>query len=85
MYLIEGKVQPDKLGSIPDAMWWSVVTLTSVGYGDVVPQTPAGKAFAGLVMLFQIGVIALPAGILAGSFMHRYRERQRTRQDIGDG
>ena len=44
MHLAEGQVQPDKLGTIPDAMWWAIVTLGTLGYGDVVPVTPLGQA-----------------------------------------
>jgi voltage-gated potassium channel len=46
MHLIEGKAQPDKFGTIPDAMWWAIATLGTIGYGDVVPITPIGRALA---------------------------------------
>ncbi len=68
LYWIEADVQPDKFGSIPRAMWWSIETLTTVGYGDVYPVTPLGKFIAGIIALAGIGVIALPAGILAAAF-----------------
>tara|TARA_Y100001960_G_scaffold316891_1_gene384485 strand:+ start:1283 stop:1468 length:186 start_codon:yes stop_codon:yes gene_type:complete len=51
------------------------VTKTTFGYGDVHPKTGRGKVLAGFLMLLALGVVALPSGILAGSFMHRYRER----------
>ena len=79
LYLAEGGAQPDKFGSIPRAFWWSVVTLTTVGYGDVFPVTPLGKLFSAMVAVAGIGLIALPAGILAGAFsetMQRRRERE---------
>jgi voltage-gated potassium channel len=68
MYWVEGGVQPDKFGSIPRSLWWAVVTLTTVGYGDVYPVTPAGKILAGAVSIVGIGVIAMPTGILAAAF-----------------
>lgn len=68
LYSVEREAQPDGFGSIPDAMWWAVVTLATVGYGDVYPITPLGKFFAGLVAISAIGLFALPAGILASGF-----------------
>jgi voltage-gated potassium channel len=68
LYTVERDAQPDKFGSIPEAMWWAVVTLATVGYGDVFPITPLGKFFAAIVALSAIGLFALPAGILATGF-----------------
>jgi voltage-gated potassium channel len=68
IYIFEHQQQPDVFGSIPSAMWWSMATLTTVGYGDVVPITPLGKIFGMLVMLLGIAMFALPAGILASGF-----------------
>lgn len=68
MFMVEGPGQPDAFGSIPRAMWWAVVTLTTVGYGDAAPVTPLGKLLAGLTALTGIGVIAIPTGILASAF-----------------
>ena len=68
LYWAEGDIQSDKFGSIPRALWWSVVTLTTVGYGDVSPVTPLGKVIAGLVAVAGIGLVALPTGILASGF-----------------
>lgn len=68
MYWAEGHIQPKQFGSIPRAMWWAVVTLTTVGYGDVYPITPIGKLVASLVALAGIGVIVLPTGIMASAF-----------------
>jgi voltage-gated potassium channel len=78
MYTVEQEAQPDKFGSIPDAMWWAVITLATVGYGDVYPVTPLGKVFSAIVALSAIGLFALPAGILAHGFaesLERRRER----------
>lgn len=76
LYMVEQDAQPEKFGSIPDAMWWAVVTLASVGYGDVVPITPLGKFFAAIVAISAIGLFAVPAGILAHGFTDSlYRKR----------
>ncbi|MFO1148497.1 MAG: cyclic nucleotide-gated ion channel [Alsobacter sp.] len=68
MYLVERHAQPDKFGTIPDAMWWAVVTLATVGYGDVVPITPLGKVVASVTALMGLVMIALPVGIVATAF-----------------
>ncbi len=68
LYLVEGAVHPGAFGSIPRALWWSLETLTTVGYGDVVPKTVLGKVFAGLFALAGIGIVAIPTGILAAAF-----------------
>ena len=68
MFLLEGDDQPEPFGSIPRALWWSIATLTTVGYGDVYPISAAGKLFAGLTAMAGIGLIALPTGILASAF-----------------
>lgn len=68
MWVAEGDVQPDKFGSIPRAMWWAAITLTTIGYGDVYPITIAGKIIAVMVAVAGIGLIAMPAGILAAAF-----------------
>jgi len=67
---------PDEFSSISRAMWWSVVTLTSVGYGDVVPRTTAGKLLASVIMLLGVGLVALPAAILAGKFSDELGQRR---------
>lgn len=78
IYLIEHNVQPDEFGSIPEAMWWAMATLTTVGYGDVTPITAGGKVFGGMITIISMGMVALPAGILAGGFnsqMHRRHQK----------
>lgn len=67
-YVAEHAAQPDKFGTIPDAMWWSVATVTTVGYGDVVPTTIAGRIIGAFTMVSGLLMLALPAGIVATSF-----------------
>lgn len=73
LYIVEGPVQPEAFGSIPRALWWAVATLTTVGYGDVVPVTALGRTLAAVTALAGIGFIALPTGILVGAFSDALR------------
>jgi voltage-gated potassium channel len=75
MYLAERNVQPDKFPDIPSAMWWAAVTLSTVGYGDVVPVTLVGRLIAGFVMFGGILFFALPVGIIANGFQEEIRRR----------
>ena len=75
MHMAEGNAQPDKFGSIPEAMWWAIITLTTVGYGDVVPITIAGKLVASITALGGLVMLALPVGIIATSFSEVIRRR----------
>lgn len=81
IYLIEHDVQPKNFGSIPAAMWWAMATLTTVGYGDVTPFTPWGKLFGGFITVIGIGMVALPAGILASGFSEQLRQRREKYSD----
>lgn len=83
MYFSEHRAQPDAFPSIPAAMWWGVVTLTTVGYGDVYPITPIGKLFGAVLAFLGIGMFALPAGIVASSFTEEF-ERRKSRQRPAD-
>ena len=76
MYYIERSAQPDKFSSIPETMWWSIITVTTVGYGDVAPITPGGRLLAGFIALLGIGIFALPAGILGSGFMEQVNRRR---------
>lgn len=80
LYLIEGDSKPQAFGSITRAMWWAVVTLTTVGYGDVYPETVWGRVAAGLVALAGVGIVAMPTGILASAFAEEFRERHEREQ-----
>ena len=76
MYFLERAAQPDKFGSIPAAAWWSLSTLTTVGYGDVVPITPLGKLVGGIVMVLGLCMFALPVAIIASGFSQELSRHQ---------
>ena len=83
IYLVEKDAQPEKFGSIPQAMWWSIVTLTTVGYGDVYPVTTLGKIFGSVIIILGIGTVALPSGILASAFSeHTRRSQNRYKKEL---
>lgn len=75
-YLAEHAVQPEAFGTIPDALWWTVITMTTVGFGDVVPVTPFGKLIGGIIAVIGIGMVALPAGLLAAAFSEQLHLRE---------
>ncbi|MBB4301796.1 voltage-gated potassium channel [Rhodobium orientis] len=75
LYIAERTIQPEAFGSIPAAMWWAIATLTTVGYGDVVPVTTFGKVVAGIVMLTGYAMFALPIGIVATAFAREIHQR----------
>jgi len=81
LYWAEGSVQPDKFGSIPRSLWWAAVTLTTIGYGDVLPITPLGKFIAVLVAVAGIGLVALPTGILASGFSEAVQRERGAKPD----
>jgi voltage-gated potassium channel len=90
MYYAENTVQPEKFGSIPASMWYTVVTLSTVGYGDVYPITLAGKVLASLIAIIGIAFFALPAGIITSGYIEALRDMPKagTMQDTdreGDG
>ncbi len=76
MYIVEGPTQPKVFGSIPRAMWWAIATLTTVGYGDVVPLTTAGRILGGITAVTGVGLIAMPAGILAAAMSDAIHTRR---------
>lgn len=75
IYVVEHAVQPDHFGSIPASMWWAITTLTTVGYGDVVPMTVIGKMIGGVVMIVGVAMFALPIGIVATAFVQEIHRR----------
>nr|WP_137676773.1 ion transporter [Parerythrobacter lutipelagi] len=76
LYLTEGHIQPEEFGSIPRALWWSIITLTTVGYGDAAPITVLGKVFASMVALSGIALVAMPTGIIAAAFSEAMQRRR---------
>lgn len=76
MYFAERTTQPETFGSVPAAMWWALATLTTVGYGDVVPMTVLGKLLGGAVMILGLGMFALPIGIIATGFVNEAHRRE---------
>ena len=74
VYLVENPVQPEVFPDIPTAMWWGVVTMTTVGYGDIYPITVLGRIFAAIVSILGVGLFALPAGFLASGFSEEIRK-----------
>ena len=67
IYIFENPVQPDKFSSVFHSLWWALATLTTVGYGEIYPITLGGKVFTGLILMIGLGIVALPAGIIASS------------------
>jgi voltage-gated potassium channel len=79
IYFVENAVQPEAFSSIPAAMWWAVVTVTTVGYGDVYPVTGVGRLIGGMVAVLGIGFFALPTAILGSGFAEELERRRSPR------
>jgi voltage-gated potassium channel len=75
MYIAEHESQPDKFSSIPETMWWGLITLTTVGYGDVSPITPLGKVIGALTAIMGVCTVALLTGIVASAFANQRAQR----------
>jgi voltage-gated potassium channel len=83
MYLIEGK--QNGFENIPKSIYWAIITLTTVGYGDVVPHTVLGQIFAGIVMITGYGIIAVPTGIVTAQVIYEQKERRQVKcSECGD-
>ena len=79
MYFLEAEAHPKAFGSIPDAMWWAVITLTTVGYGDIYPITPLGKFLGSILAFLGIGLFALPAGIISSGFSEEIQRKKQVK------
>ena len=84
VYLVEHEAQPEKFTSIPEATYWAIITLLSVGYGDLYPVTPVGQFMTMIISLVGLGLVALPTGILASGFSEKMRERAATFKTLVD-
>lgn len=81
MYYIEHDDQPEQFASIGDAFWWSIATLTTVGYGDVYPVTGLGKLLSGVIALIGIGFVALPTGIISSAFIEKIQADKKIKKE----
>lgn len=70
IYYFENAAQPDKVSSVFDGLWWALITLTTVGYGDIFPITLGGKIFTAFILLLGLAIIAVPAGLIASALSH---------------
>ena len=77
MYYVEREAQPDVFQNIGDGFWWSIVTFTTTGYGDIYPITPLGKLLGGILSLIGIAMITIPTGIIGSSFMNIIQQREK--------
>lgn len=76
LYLVEHQIQPEAFGSIPEAMWWAIITLTTVGYGDVSPISPLGKLIGAITALMGVCSVALLTGIVGSAFSNQLEKRR---------
>lgn len=83
IYFFENEAQPDAFPSIPESLWWAVVTLTTVGYGDVYPITAGGRIFTGVLLVIGLGIVAVPTGILS-SALQNVRASGQTRDNTAN-
>ncbi|MEE9349659.1 MAG: ion transporter [Flavobacteriaceae bacterium] len=74
MYYVESEAQPEKFENIGQSLWWSVATLTTVGYGDVYPITGLGKFISGVIALIGVAFVALPTGIISSAFINKIQK-----------
>ncbi|TDB65164.1 ion transporter [Arundinibacter roseus] len=80
IYFLENPAQPEAFPSIPASIWWGIVTMTTVGYGDVYPITALGKIFGGFLAVLGVALFSLPTGILASGFIEQINETKRKRK-----
>ena len=76
IYLAEHDAQPEAFGSIPNSLWWAIVTITTLGYGDVTPITTLGRLFASVTVIVGLLIVAIPTGIVSAGFFDEFRRRR---------
>jgi voltage-gated potassium channel len=77
MYMVEHQLPDTQFTSIPRAMWWSIVTITTIGYGDITPASPAGQVIAGIAALVGICAVALPVAIISSGYLDEMNASKR--------
>jgi voltage-gated potassium channel len=82
MFFLEHQAQPEKFSSILSSMWWGVETLSTVGYGDIIPITPMGRLLGSIVAMTGIALFAIPAGIFASGFVQELRKSEGNEEEI---
>ncbi len=80
IFYIENPVQPETFDSIPSTMWWGIITMTTVGYGDMYPVTPLGKILGGIIAFMGVGLFSLPAGILGAGLLEEIRNNKKAQK-----
>lgn len=76
MYYVEGEKQPQAFPNILASFWWAIATLTTIGYGDIVPITPLGKLLSGIIALLGVGLVALPTGLISAGLIEKINKRK---------
>ena len=82
IYQFENPAQPDKFSSVFESLWWALATLTTVGYGDIYPITLGGRIFTGVILMIGLGIVALPAGIIASSLTEARKQQNKKDNSI---
>jgi len=82
IYQFENPAQPDKFSSVFESLWWALATLTTVGYGDIYPITLEGRIFTGVILMIGLGIVALPAGIIASSLTEARKQQNKKDNSI---
>ena len=76
MYMIEGNVPDSQFNNIPNSIYWAIVTMTTVGYGDITPVTPTGRFLSAVIMLIGYTIIAVPTGIVSATMVSEHKNRR---------
>jgi len=83
-YIVEASAGTPGFDSIPHALWWAIITMTTIGYGDVIPATAPGKFFGAIISLISVGTVALPAGLLASGFNQALHRRRKAFENMAE-